>query len=61
MPRATETEQIRKFATGDAVKPARQGKGFAEIAILSLIGLTVSLFLLGQGIGPDALQLMISQ
>jgi hypothetical protein len=38
-----------------------QGDGFVEIAILSLAGLTLSVIMIGQGLFPDALRLLMAQ
>jgi len=44
-----------------AARAPRESAGFIEIAIVSLAGLTVAVILIMQRIGPDALQLMLSQ
>ncbi len=44
-----------------AARAPRESAGFIEIAIVSLAGLTMAVVLIAQNIGPDALQLMLSQ
>ena len=48
MQNANSTEQNRKNARAAAVARA-SGDGFAEVAILSLVGLTLSVMMLGNG------------
>jgi hypothetical protein len=57
---ATPAEQ-NHTDTIDTVKSVRENSGFIEISILSLVGLTVSLVMIAQGIGPSGLQVMLAQ
>jgi hypothetical protein len=57
---ANRTGQNRVVAIA-ATRPARQDSGLREIAFLSLAGLIFALIMMAQGIGPNALQLMIAQ
>ena len=42
-----------------AAKPAPEGEGFMEIAILSLAGLTFALIMIAQGVFPDAATMLV--
>jgi hypothetical protein len=60
MQHANPTGENREVAIVTA-KSARQDSGLFEIAIFSLAGLTLSLVMIAQGLGPDAWQLMLAQ
>ena len=61
LPNTTPQTRNPSAVTAAGVKARAQLDGFAEIAILSLAGLTLSLFLIAQGLFPDALALIVAQ
>jgi hypothetical protein len=60
MPQETSPNQSREAATPD-IKRARENDGLFKIVLVSLSGLTLSLIMTAQGLGPTGVQLMMMQ